>query len=95
MLTRRNFLIGASASLVAAPALVRAQSLMQIRGIPLRGPPLIKPEWMIFPNRLYMVNLKDEGSATFFDTLEYRVVGYNNWVADSFKLANQEESDDG
>jgi len=33
MTTRRNLILGLGASLVAAPALVRADSLMQIRGV--------------------------------------------------------------
>lgn len=33
MITRRNCLIGISAALVSAPAIVRAQSLMRVRGI--------------------------------------------------------------
>jgi hypothetical protein len=33
MTTRRNFMVGASATLMYAPAIVRAQSLMPLRGI--------------------------------------------------------------
>ena len=33
MTTRRQFLIGISAALVSSPAIVRAESLMQVRGI--------------------------------------------------------------
>jgi hypothetical protein len=39
MITRRNYLIGISATLVSAPAIVRAQSLMRIRGIVLPTQP--------------------------------------------------------
>jgi hypothetical protein len=33
MITRRNYLIGISAALVSAPAIVRVNSLMRVRGI--------------------------------------------------------------
>lgn len=33
MITRRNLIIGASAALITAPAIVRAASLMRVRGI--------------------------------------------------------------
>ena len=35
-MTRRNILIGAAASLICAPAIVRAASLMPVRGLPLQ-----------------------------------------------------------
>jgi hypothetical protein len=35
-MTRRNILIGAAASLICAPAIVRAASLMTVRGLPLQ-----------------------------------------------------------
>jgi hypothetical protein len=37
MITRRNCLIGAPAALICAPAIVRAGSLMAIRGVPAQG----------------------------------------------------------
>jgi len=35
-MTRRSILIGAAASLICAPAIVRAASLMPVRGLPLQ-----------------------------------------------------------
>ena len=35
-MTRRNILIGAAASLICAPAIVRVASLMPVRGLPLQ-----------------------------------------------------------
>ena len=40
-MTRRNILIGAAASLISAPAIVRAASLMPVRGLPLQ---FLKPD---------------------------------------------------
>jgi hypothetical protein len=40
-MTRRNIFIGAAASLICAPAIVRAASLMPVRGLPLQ---LLNPE---------------------------------------------------
>ena len=40
-MTRRNIFIGAAASLIYAPAIVRAASLMPVRGLPL---PFLNPE---------------------------------------------------
>jgi hypothetical protein len=42
-MTRRNILIGAAASLIYAPAIVRAASLMPVRGLPLQ---FLKPEFL-------------------------------------------------
>jgi hypothetical protein len=42
-MTRRNILIGAAASLICAPAIVRAASLMPVRGLPLQ---VLKPEFL-------------------------------------------------
>ena len=39
--TRRNMLIGVAASLICAPAIVRAAGLMPVRGLPLQ---YLKPE---------------------------------------------------
>ncbi len=36
-ITRRSVLIGAGASLICAPAIVRAASLMPVRGLPLQS----------------------------------------------------------
>jgi hypothetical protein len=43
-MTRRSILIGAAASLICAPAIVRAASLMPVRGLPLQ---LLTPEFLI------------------------------------------------
>ena len=40
-MTRRNILIGAAASLICAPAIVRAPSLMPVRGLPIQ---VLNPE---------------------------------------------------
>jgi hypothetical protein len=40
-MTRRSIVIGAAASLICAPAIVRAASLMPVRGLPL---PFLNPE---------------------------------------------------
>lgn len=40
VLARRGFLFGAAASLVAAPAIVKACSLMPVRGIVMDVPPV-------------------------------------------------------
>jgi hypothetical protein len=42
-MTRRNILIGAAASLICAPAIVRAASLMPGRGLPLQ---FLNPEFL-------------------------------------------------
>jgi hypothetical protein len=42
-MTRRNILIGAAASLICAPAIVRAASLMPVRGLPLQ---FLNPEFL-------------------------------------------------
>jgi hypothetical protein len=42
-ITRRNILIGAAASLICAPAIVRAASLMPVRGLPLQ---FLNPEFL-------------------------------------------------
>jgi len=49
--SRRGFIIGGAASLIAAPAIVRAASLMQLRGEPLRtlSVPLSKPRALTLP----------------------------------------------
>ena len=43
-MTRRNILIGAAASLICAPAIVRAPSLMPVRGLPIQ---VLNPERII------------------------------------------------
>lgn len=48
-MNRRSFLFGASASLIAAPAIVRAASLMPIRGIVM---PVTAPEVTLAYGRL-------------------------------------------
>jgi hypothetical protein len=47
IVTRRNFLVGASASLLSAPAVVRAASLMPVRNI------IIDPPYWGFVDRLF------------------------------------------
>jgi hypothetical protein len=44
-MTRRNIFIGAAASLICAPAIVRAASIMPVRGLPLQllNPELLNP----------------------------------------------------
>jgi hypothetical protein len=42
-MTRRNIFIGAAASLICAPAIVRAASLMPVRGLPLQ---FLNPEFL-------------------------------------------------
>jgi hypothetical protein len=53
LITRRSIFIGAAASLMCAPAIVRAASLMPVRG--LRGP--IGPQYAGFCERLIYQNL--------------------------------------
>jgi hypothetical protein len=42
-MTRRNIFVGAAASLICAPAIVRAASLMSVRGLPLQ---VLNPEFL-------------------------------------------------
>jgi hypothetical protein len=42
-MTRRNIFIGAAASLICAPSIVRPASLMPVRGLPLQ---LLNPEFL-------------------------------------------------
>ena len=49
-MTRRSILIGAAASLICAPAIVRAASLMPVRGLPLQ---LLTPEFLIPLGQFY------------------------------------------
>jgi hypothetical protein len=42
-MTRRDILIGAAASLICAPAIVRVASLMPVRGLPIQ---FLKPEFL-------------------------------------------------
>jgi hypothetical protein len=55
-MTRRNIFIGAAASLICAPAIVRVASLMPVRGLPLqeRTIPKTAGEWyqLCFYNNL-------------------------------------------
>jgi len=50
MIVRRRVLIGAAATLVCAPAVVRAASLMPVRIVP----PVAKPQYYGFCERLYV-----------------------------------------
>jgi hypothetical protein len=49
LITRRSIFIGAAASLICAPAIVRAASLMPVR----RLPPPFGPQYAGFVDRLY------------------------------------------
>jgi hypothetical protein len=54
-MTRRNILIGAAASLICAPAIVRAASLMPVRGSPLQflNPEFLNPLGQFYRGRFY------------------------------------------
>ena len=52
-MTRRNILIGAAASLICAPAIVRAASLMPVRGLPLQ---FLNPEFLDPLGQFYRSN---------------------------------------
>ena len=60
-MTRRNILIGAAASLICAPAIVRAASLMPVRGLPLQ---FLNPEFLDplgqFYRRCFYNNLNND-----------------------------------
>jgi hypothetical protein len=60
-MTRRNIFIGAAASLICAPAIVRAASLMPVRGLPLQ---LLNPEFLNplgqFYRRCFYNNLNND-----------------------------------
>lgn len=58
MIARRGFIAGLAASLFAAPAIVRAASLMPVRSIVLPG----EPEWDL----MVVENLRGEELARFF-----------------------------
>ena len=54
-MTRRNILIGAAASLICAPAIVRAASLMPVRGLPLQflNPKFLDPLGQFYRSNFY------------------------------------------
>jgi hypothetical protein len=54
-MTRRNILIGAAASLIFAPAIVRAASLMPVRGLPLQfsNPEFLDPLGQFYRRNFY------------------------------------------
>jgi hypothetical protein len=54
-MTRRNILIGAAASLICAPAIVRAAGLMPVRGLPLQflNPEFSNPEGQFYRRCFY------------------------------------------
>jgi hypothetical protein len=54
-MTRRSILIGAAASLICAPAIVRAASLMPVRGLPLLllTPEFLNPEGQFYRRCFY------------------------------------------
>jgi hypothetical protein len=54
-MTRRNILIGAAASLICAPAIIRAASLMPVRGLPLQflTPKFLDPLGQFYRSNFY------------------------------------------
>jgi hypothetical protein len=54
-MTRRSILIGAAASLICAPAIVRAASLMPVRGLPLQflNPEFLNPLGQFYRSNFY------------------------------------------
>ena len=60
-MTRRDIFIGAAASLICAPAIVRAASLMPVRGLPLQ---FLNPEFLDplgqFYRRCFYNNLNND-----------------------------------
>jgi hypothetical protein len=49
-MTRRNVIIGAAAFLICAPAIVRAASLMPVRGLPIQ---FLNPEFLNLEGQFY------------------------------------------
>ena len=60
-MTRRNIFIGAAASLICAPAIVRAASLMPVRGLPLQ---------LITPKRRILKTMGDWYQFCFYNNLD-------------------------
>jgi hypothetical protein len=60
-LTRRTLFIGAAASLICAPAIVRAASLMPVRGLPLQ---------LIIPKRRILKTMGDWYQFCFYNNLD-------------------------
>jgi hypothetical protein len=54
-MTRRNIFIGVAASLICAPAFVRASNLMPVRGLPLQPvtPEFLNPEGQFYRGCFY------------------------------------------
>ncbi len=54
-MTRRNIFIGAAASLICSPAIVRAASLMPVRGLPLQflNPEFLNPLGQFYRRNFY------------------------------------------
>ena len=54
-MTRRSIFIGAAASLICAPAIVRAASLMPVRGLLIRflNPEFLNPLGQFYRSRFY------------------------------------------
>jgi len=54
-MTRRSILIGAAASLICAPVIVRAASLMPVRGLPLQflNPEFLNPLGQFYRRNFY------------------------------------------
>jgi hypothetical protein len=60
-ITRRNILIGAAATLICAPAIVRAINLMPVRGLPLQ---------LIIPKRRILKTMGDWYQFCFYNNLD-------------------------
>ena len=60
-MTRRTLFIGAAASLICAPAIVRAASLMPVRGLPLQ---------LITPKRRILKTMGDWYQFCFYNNLD-------------------------
>jgi hypothetical protein len=59
--TRRTILVGAAASLICAPAIVRAVNLMPVRGLPLQ---------LIIPKRRILKTMGDWYQFCFYNNLD-------------------------
>jgi hypothetical protein len=66
-MTRRTLFIGAAASLICAPAIVRAASLMPVRGLPLQ---------LITPKRRILNTMGDWYQFCFYNNLDSVAEGH-------------------
>jgi hypothetical protein len=94
-MTRRNILIGAAASLICAPAIVRAASLMPVRGLPLqflspeRKIPKTVGEWY---QQCFYNNLKNQLRAGH--AMTYGPIGGPRiTVAEGYRIVAQARAD--